>query len=173
MLIYVKAAFVKCPSRTSAVDVHFLYLSSLLGPSAVVCHRCGTVVQTDRIEWWMMSGRGRWWFFAVSVFYTVLAFLLGGLSTNTALRFLATGEWRKDWGFNEPTFWIGGAAWAGLLVLIQLYRISRSFNTQKENEKMPLRRSIWSFQVGGQLKFLLLLMIVPALCWVIGWIARW
>jgi hypothetical protein len=172
MLVNVKAAFAKCPSCNCAVDVHILFLSSLLGPRAVVCHWCGTVVQTDRIEWWQMSGLAKWWFFAVSFFYLVLAFLAGGLSINTALHFLETGQWRKDWGINEPTFWIGGGVWAGLVVLIQLYRIARSSKRQNEPEEKPLRGSLLSFQVGGQIKLLVLLLLVPAVCWVVGWIGR-
>jgi hypothetical protein len=172
MLIHVKAAYVRCPSCNSAVDVHFLFLTSLLGPPAVVCHWCGTVVPTDRIEWWQMSWQGRCWFIAVSLLYAVLAIFFGGLSTTTALRFLETGEWRKDWGINEPNFWIGGGIWAGLVVLIQLYRITVSAGRKKEHEEKPLRRHLWSFQVGGQVKFLVLLLFVPAVCWVMGWIGR-
>jgi hypothetical protein len=35
-----------------------------------------------------------------------------------------------------------------------------------------MTRPLWSFQVGGQIKFLALLLLVPAVCWVIGWLAR-
>ena len=119
-----------------------------------------------------MGWLGRSWFGAVSCFYAVLAVFAGGLSTDTALRFLETGEWRKEWGFHEPTFWIGGGAWAGLVVFIQLYRIACSSQRKKDLSEKPLQRSLWSFQVGGQGKFLLVLLLVPAVGWVVGWMGR-
>jgi hypothetical protein len=172
MLIHVKTAYVRCPSCNCAVDVHVLFLTSLLGPPAVACHRCGTAVPTDRIEWWQMEWRARCWFFGVSLFYAALALFAGGLSTTTSLRFLETGAWRQDWRMDEPAYWVGGGIWAGLVVLIQLYRVVSSSVRKKKLEEKPMPRPTWSFQVGGQIKFLVLLLLVPAVCWVIGWVAR-
>jgi hypothetical protein len=168
----IEAELLKCPSCKCAVDVHVLGFTSLLGPQAVLCHWCGTAVRTDRMEWWQMALRAKIWFFFASLFYAVLAYFAGGLSTNSALHLLETGQWRKDWGIDEPSFWLGGGAWASLVVFLQFYRITRSLRRRKELEEKPLRCSLLSFQVGGQIKLLILLLLVPAVCWVVGWIGR-
>jgi hypothetical protein len=166
-MVYVETALNKCPSCNCAVDSHIMHLTSLLGPGAVKCHWCGTTVQTDRMEWWEMGTQAKTWFFGFSLLYTVLAFFLGGLSTNTALHFLETGRWRDEWGIAEPAFLIGGSAWASLVILVQLYRIRCSVKRNQESTNEPLRGSLLSFQVGGQVKFLLLILIVPAVCWLV------
>jgi|SRR5579872_998745 len=172
MVVHVQAAYVKCPACNCAVDAHVLSISSVLGPPAVVCHWCGGVVATGRMEWWHMNWLGKSWFIGISVFYAALAFFLGGLSANTAFRFLTTGEWTNEWGITDPAFRVGGGAWAAVVALTQVYRIICSARRKKELELKPLRWSLLSFQVGGQLKFIILLLLLPAVCWVVGWIAR-
>ena len=47
----------------------------------------------------------------------------------------------------------------------------RSLNFwSRKRPRMP--RPSWSFEVGRQIKFLVLLLLAPAVCWVIGWVAR-
>ena len=118
-----------------------------------------------------MGWRAKSWFLGVSLFYLVLAVLFGGLGTNVGLTFWQTGDWRPDWGMEEPSFWMGGMAWGILILLIQLYRIKCSIGRNNELEKAPLCHSLWSLQVGGQIKILILLLLLPALCWVGHWLA--
>ena len=145
-----------------------MHFTTLIGPPAVECHWCGEVVGTARIEWWEMPWQGKAWFFGLSLLYLVLACLLGGLSTNVALHLLQTGEIRGDWGVAEPTFWIGGGVWAYFVGLIQALRVASSVKRKKPKYQGPLRRSLWSFQVGGQVKVLLLLLLIPAVCWIVS-----
>jgi len=166
----IEVGIVKCPSCNCAVDFHVLNYSSLLGPTAVECHWCGTIVGSDRQEWWQMHSRHKTWFFCVSFVYVILAVFSGGLGTTTGLYFLKSGgHWREEWGLEEPAFWIGGIVWGIIVILIQLYRIRCSLNRNTELEQIPLRRSLWSFQVGGQIKLLVLLFVFPTICWVISY----
>ena len=162
--MYVEAAIVKCPSCGKRVDVHIMSITSLIGPAAVECFWCGKVVNIDRIEWWEMNGQAKAWFFGVSLLYVGLGYILGGLSTDIAIRFLETGQWRNElWNFG-----IGGGAWALFVGLIQVYRVGCSLQRRKEIELKPLRRSFWSFHLGGQWKVLVLLMLIPTLCWLVA-----
>jgi hypothetical protein len=167
----IQVEFVKCPQCTCAVDGHFFSLTSLLGPAAVECHWCGTVVPTGRIEWWEMGWPAQLWFLGVSLFYIALAGFLGGESSRTALGAWETGEWQGGWGIGEPGFWAGAVAWGGLVILIQLYRVARSLARRGAPQQTPLRHSLWSIQVGGQLKVFLVLILIPFLCWFAGWAA--
>jgi hypothetical protein len=169
--MHVESAYNKCPACNCAVDVHIMHLTSLLGPGAVECHWCGTAVQTDRMEWSEMGPEARTWFLVFSFLYMVLVFFLGGLSTHTAIDFLDTGQWvhRHEWpDIAEPKFLVCGGIWVALVFLIQLYRVRCSLQRDKEAEPKPLRGSLWSFQVGGQAKVLLLLLLIPGACWLIA-----
>ena len=75
---------------------------------------------------------------------------------------------RDEWGVAEPTFWVGGSAWVYFVGLIQVLRVGSSTKRKKAKNQTPLRRSLWSFQVGGQAKVLLLLLFIPAVCWIVS-----
>jgi hypothetical protein len=166
MFVHVQVSYVKCPECNVAVDMHLLHISTLLGPPEVECHWCRAGVRTDRAEWWEMNWRVKCWFFAISSLYMVLIYFAGGLSTSEAIHFAQEGEWRQGWGIQEPAFWISGTVWSTLVALVQLYRIHRSLARKMSDEKKPLAGSWWSFQTGGQLKTLLLLLAIPGMSWI-------
>ncbi len=166
MYVHVPTTYVRCPKCDVAVDVHFAHLSSRLGPHAVNCHWCNAVTRTDRMEWSEMDWLLKSWFFGMSLLYMVIVYFAGGLSISEALHFADKGEWKNGWGIEDRSFQISGLIWAGFVGFIQLYRILRSLQRTMNEEQEPLDQSWWSFQVGGQLKVLLLLLLVPGLSWV-------
>jgi hypothetical protein len=119
-----------------------------------------------------MRSAGKIWFFGVSLFYAALAYFLGGASTTDAVSLFKSGKSHDGWGLNDPTFQVGGVVWASLVVLIQLYRIFCSVGRKREAALKPLRWNMLSFQTGGQGKFIVLLMIIPAVCWIVRLISR-
>ncbi len=164
-MIWIRAAFYKCGKCTSAVDMNFFCISSLLGPPFVVCHRCGSTVATDRVEWDEMSGFGKLWYFGISLFYLGVVGLLGGISFDAAVQIIQTGEWNQSLRFSQPTFWIGASLWAVFVVLLQLYRVSCSRRRSGLEGQKPLERSFRSFQIGVQFKCFLFLFLIPVLAW--------
>lgn len=170
-MLYFEYTLIQCPACKKVVDFHFMHVSTLLGPPVVECRRCAAVAPTGRIEWWQMEEATKVRFFAISFLYMVLAYFFGGLSMNTALYAMRTARWRSDWGLQEPMFWFGGIAWVVLVIVIQEYRIGRSLKRKDEPEPKAMRQSFWTFQLNGQGKVALLMMFIPALCWVLGVIA--
>jgi hypothetical protein len=169
---FIEVGFVKCRKCSVAVDAHVMNFTSLLGPRLVTCHWCGATVQTDRIEWWQMRRGAKIWFFVASLIYVILAALLGGLSSRESISLWTTGEMPRGWGLDEPVFWCGAGIWSALIVLIQVYRLKRSLARRHQSEDEPLRRVLLTLQVGGQIKVLALLLLIPAACWAGGWLLR-
>jgi hypothetical protein len=170
--MFVPFSMTKCPACEKGVDIHFLNITSLIGPAEVRCWGCGDTVKTERLEWQEMPALGKVWFLAVSLLYAVLGYFLGGLSTQTALDFLEKRRWRSEWALHEPAFQIGGVAWATFIVSLQLYRVFRSMKRGRAVDPGPVRGSLWTLEVCGQLKILILLLLIPALCWCIAWLSR-
>jgi len=169
-MIYIRGTIYKCAKCGSAVDVNFFGISCLLGPPLVVCHWCGEIVTTDRIEWNEMSGVGKLFFFGVSVFYVVVVGLMGAISFDATVQYIQDGACAESLRFSRPTFWLGAGLWAVFVVLLQLYRAFCSRRRARVVEHKPLERSLRSFQIGVQVKCLLLLVLMPFMAWLGRWI---
>lgn len=163
----------KCAKCNCAVDFNVLNLCSALGPNVVECHWCGAEVSTGRGEWWQFGSPHKTWYYTVSVIYVITAIFGGGLCTTVGLHFMNNaGNWKKDWGLDEPAFWIGGLVYGTVVALIQYYRVQLSLRRSIEQEGEPLKQSLWSLQIVGQIKFMVLMMVFPAVCWAIGYLGR-
>ncbi len=137
-MYYIRARMYKCTKCTSAVDMNFFGLSSLLGPPLVVCHRCGETVATDRLEWNEMPRAGKLWFFGVSLFYLALVGFLGGNSFTATVQILRDGTWTRQWLYSGPLFWLGAGLWMAFVVILQTYRVYCSLRRGRAVEHKPM-----------------------------------
>jgi hypothetical protein len=162
-----------CPTCGTGLDVHVMGMSSNLGPPVVICHRCKQTVSCERLEWDDMARRTKVFYAVVSIVYTAAVGLLGGMAVQVTATLFREGSmrfpsWSECW--SDPVFWTGAVIYGTLTVLLQIYRVkcSRRRSTTKPGE--PFKGLVFNLQRYMQAKVLVLVLIVPAIVWLVWWI---
>ncbi len=166
--MHISAVADKCPRCGKTLDFHFFGLNSLLGSPMTVCRWCRSEVTSGRTEWPHMPILQRLWFFLVSSLYVGIVGFLGGYNVVIAnvLFFKLPFDWDRHPDFLSPPFVTGFAAWGGLTLLLQGYRLFASIHRSNVLPSEP-SRGFWNLQTWVQAKCLLLLMISPLVVWLV------
>jgi hypothetical protein len=174
--LHVHYEFIGCPICGTWIDVRVSGITSGLGRSQRVCHGCGRVFSTNRVEWEDMSGIAKAWFWITTMLFAAFFGLLGGATFSSVVSFYEHGPWLRYVPFFRTSFEIGFACYAGLIAVLQLCRVMASIGRTEnrdqwvqsgQGEPIPAYKPWWPLRLGLQ-GFLLFTVFVPL---AVSWLA--
>lgn len=134
-----------CPECDNAIDVD-LGITSGLGPPYRLCGRCGSGIQTDRMEWDETNTWGKLWYVVISIIYVGLGSFFGVVSIRGAYHLW---HFSPDTGMplEGPGFRLGLAFGAVFVLLTQANRVIASKKRFREMADQPYVSSLLDLQV--------------------------
>jgi hypothetical protein len=160
----------KCERCGHNTEAHLAVFSGL-GPPRRRCGKCGKSYRNDRREWPELGPWRRAWFVAYSLAAAVAVGCLAGVMSAAAFgagRELSGEVWLGR-------YWLAGmlmgVLWGGLVLLLQLFRLSCSVQRFEAQERV-YDGPFWNLQVDVLLKVLGALFASVALVALLGLFSR-
>jgi hypothetical protein len=161
-----------CPGCGRNFDFHLgdYDFYRFLGPPRYLCPNCGAVYSSDRTEWADLSLIGKLLWLVCSGLLVAGTGLLGGLSVMFARHLLYGGAPDPNIGMpfhQDRTFWIAFAAWAGVTLALQSWRLIASVR-RSAAPSVPFRATFFNLQVSLAPKYAFSYVIPPLVCGLYG-----
>lgn len=157
----------RCGQCDLPFDMTLFGVSTELGPSEIICRRCGESINTGRTEWRRFGPRQHLRFVALSVASVIFGGWVGGKVLYTAEQHWLGSIEAKSVSVDDPEFKKFGL-WAVIFVGGVLLSKVLWSNSRTERRLAPaLREGIFrpNFIFGAQAKIILILLLPELIGW--------
>ncbi len=161
---------ISCLKCKIILEIRVLGLCTGLGPSTVICGKCGTLNQLARKEWAEFRSLDYFKFVLFSAVGISFLALLGAIVSGMAYPAPENVPWgRKE--IENSWFYVGGLLFVFLGILLQTYRVIASRKRTSANPTLGFRQSMFELQTGVQFKVIFIVVAVGILGTTVSYVA--
>lgn len=168
----VHAEMAKCQNCSFPLEIKILGICSGLGPSKVLCRKCGQVLETNRTEWPLDSGKQQAYLLLIFFAYLSLGFVIGAELFSSAEASWKSQSYEK-FAFTDPHYQKMGWVGVGLVLLMLFNKVLKSVTRKPLDSESPLSRANmfqFNFIFGGHLKALIIFLLPQLFVLIYRWI---